>query len=116
LLCFILVVFLGYTGHSKSRRVLASCHGLNFGILPKGEPTPPSASRKRINTPAPSPQVGHGLNFGILLKGEPTPPSAPGKGINQVPPPSQVSQVGPGLNIGMLPKGGSTPPSALGKG
>ncbi|PPD84198.1 hypothetical protein GOBAR_DD18849 [Gossypium barbadense] len=101
---------------SKKHSDDEGCHGLNFGILPKGEPTPPSASRKRINTPAPSPQVGHGLNFEILLKGEPTPPSAPGKGINQVPPPSQVSQVGPGLNIGMLPKGGSTPPSALGKG
>nr|XP_011468468.1 PREDICTED: formin-like protein 20 [Fragaria vesca subsp. vesca] len=76
-------------------------NSLNFGMLLKGIPVPPSAPGGYPPPPPPH----NSLNIGILPKGVPVPPSAPGG----YPPPTPPHN---SLNFGVLPKGEPIPPSA----
>ncbi|OMO69454.1 hypothetical protein COLO4_29051 [Corchorus olitorius] len=101
MLMFVLV-FVGYSSTLINARSLSS-QLLNFEMLPKGVPIPPSGPSTRTSADVPPPPPS--LNFEMLPKGVPIPPSGPSTRTSaDVPPP-------PSLNFEMLPKGVPIPPS-----
>ena len=77
-----------------AKSIPTSKEGLNFGMLPKGVPIPPSGPSGRSNVPPPPPPPSvsrrQALNFGMLPKGVPVPPSGPSDRSSDTPPPPPI--------------------------
>ena len=92
----------------------AQRHAMNFVMLPKGDPIPPSGpSHRGSETPPPPHSFARGptLRFGMLPKGVPIPPSGPSQRTSDPPPPPQPFARASVFRFGMLPKGDPIPPS-----
>ncbi|KAL5743117.1 hypothetical protein ACOSP7_029849 [Xanthoceras sorbifolium] len=87
---------------------------MNFEMLPKGMPIPPSGPSRRNSTYPPPPGISsysNSWNFEMLPKGVPIPPSGPSTRTSASPPLPKLNSYSNHWNFEMLPKGVPIPPS-----